>query len=152
MRKRILLGLVIASLMSTSMTAFAEPLSTQQQQEIQDKAKEYNEITTQVESTEDEVYKLNNDIENLISQIADTTEKINQAQKDCDNKNQELQEKVTLFSDRLRCYYKEGNNLNKAATIINIVFNSEDLSQIFSEITAMKKMTEIGRASCRERV
>ena len=142
MRKRILLGLVIASLMSTSMTAFAEPLSTQQQQEIQNKAKEYNEITTQVESTEDEVYKLNNDIENLMSQIANTTEKINQAQKDCDDKNQELQEKVTLFSDRLRCYYKEGNNLNKVATIINIVFNSEDLSQIFSEMTAMKKMTD----------
>lgn len=145
MRKRILLGLVVVSLMSTSMTAFAEPLSTQQQQEIQDKASEYNKITNQVESTEDEVYKLSNDIGNLMREIIETTEKINQIQKNCDYKNQELQEKVTLFSDRLRNYYKEGSNLNKTAIIINIVFNSENLSQIFREMSAMKKMTDIDK-------
>lgn len=145
MRKRILLGLVVVSLMSTSMTAFAEPLSTQQQQEIQDKASEYNKITNQVESTEDEVYKLSNDIGTLMREIVETTEKINQTQKNCNYKNQELQEKVTLFSDRLRNYYKEGNNLNKTAIIINIVFNSENLSQIFREMSAMKKMTDIDK-------
>ncbi|MCY6960218.1 C40 family peptidase [Clostridium brassicae] len=148
-----LTSLVITAglLVSVSTTAvIAQPLSeklkSQQQQQQQHKS-EYNSAQKKVQDLEQAIEKLDSQIEDKMQQMEANKNKIQSiktsivsAEKDIKKAESEIKEEQELYNSRIRAMY-----MNGTGGYIDVILGAKDLSDLFSRIETVKRITKLDK-------
>ncbi|WMJ79976.1 NlpC/P60 family protein [Clostridium sp. MB40-C1] len=148
-----LTSLVITAglLVSVSTTAvIAQPLSEKlksQQQQQQQHKNEYNSAQKKVQDLEQAIEKLDSQIEDKMQQIASNKNKmqtiktnIASAEKDIKKAETEIKEEQELYNSRIRAMY-----MNGTGGYIDVILGAKDLSDLFSRIETVKRITKLDK-------
>ncbi|MBU3188499.1 C40 family peptidase [Clostridium bowmanii] len=141
MRKRILSLLLILGLVTTtSITAFAEPLSDSlvNQNEV------YKQAQNKVEDIEISIEKLDSDIEKIMIQVDQAKVKMGKTQLEIEKSKKDIQdaednilEEEDLFNKRMRSMY-----INGVDSYIEVLLDSEGIEDLISRVENIKKIVE----------
>lgn len=160
MIKGILVSLLSASAISTNLpvvNAYASP--------SKDKSKDNKKISASIKSTnnksnsekvsiiEDNIEKLDNQIEksmiksdNLKKEISKTEKEIDTLNLKIKNTEEDLSQQRNLMDGRMRGIYKKEFCNNQLYTYLGVLFSGKGLSDILSEWNSLNKMNELDKS------
>ena len=132
----------------TQVSVKAEPTSDQtntQQSQLEQNKDSLKGAEDKRKELELSIEKLDNQIEDFMMKIEESKKGIKQTEKEIDNSKKEItkvEEEISnqqdIYDDRIRNIYKNGQ-----ADYFSIVFGSEDLSGLISNLVAIKKVISI---------
>ena len=147
-KKTISTLLAITLLAGTSFTAFAEPLTDAQKQEIQQNKQKLDDVNSKINTLTDKIDALTTQIEPLVWKVQENEKKIEDikseivlVQKDIDVAKENLDKKQQAFGERMRAIYKSGGN----ESYISILFSSTSLSDLIDKVQAVGKVMKIDK-------
>ncbi|WMJ79979.1 NlpC/P60 family protein [Clostridium sp. MB40-C1] len=150
-KKLVSLVTTIVLLTSASGTIVtAEPLSDkykQQQIQQQQHRNDYDRAQKKVQELENAIEKLDSQIEDKIQQIGNNKNKIanvknniSSAEKDIKKAENEIKEEQELYNNRIRAMY-----MNGTGGYIDVILGAKDLSDLFSRIETVKRITKLDK-------
>ncbi|MCY6370241.1 NlpC/P60 family protein [Clostridium ganghwense] len=158
MNKRLATLVTTAALIvSVSTTAvLAEPLSDKlksQQKQLQQHKADYNSAQKKVEKLEQAIEHLDDQIETAMDEIESTKKKIEDikkkielTEKDIQKAEEDMEAEKKLYNERMRVMYMRG----AGGGYIDVLLGAEDLSDLFSKVQAVKKVSELDRKMVKE--
>ncbi|MDD6771724.1 C40 family peptidase [Inconstantimicrobium porci] len=147
-KKTISILLAVTLLAGTSFTAYAEPLTDSQKQEIQQNKQKLEDVNSKINILTDKIDSLTGKIEPLVWKVQENEKKIENIksemvslQKDIDVAKENLDKKQQAFGKRMRAIYKSGGN----ESYISILFSSISLSDLIDKVQAVGKVMKIDK-------
>ena len=148
-KKTISILLAITLLAGTSFTAYAEPLTDAQKQEIQQNKEKLEDVNSKINTLTDKIEKLDAQMEPLVLKVQDNEKKIENiksnivlVQKDINVAKENLEKKQQAFGERMRAIYKSGGD----ESYISILFSSTSISDLIDKVQAVGKVMKIDKA------
>ena len=140
--------LAITLLAGTSFTAFAEPLTDAQKQEMHYNKQKLDEVNSKINTLTDKIEVLDAQIEPLVKNIQENDKNIEDikadivlVQKDIDKVKENFEKKQQAFGERMRAIYKSGGN----ESYISILFSSTSISDLINKVQAVGKVMKIDK-------
>lgn len=140
--------MALTLLAGTSVTAFAEPLTDAQKQEIQQNKQKLDEVNSKITSLTDKIDALTAQIEPLVWKVEENDKKIEDiksdivlVEKDIEVAQENLDKKQEAFGERMRAIYKSGGN----ESYISLLFSSTSLSDLIDKVQAVGKVMKIDK-------
>ena len=147
-KKSISTLLAITLLAGTCFTAYAEPLTNAQKQEIQQNKQKLDEVNSKINKLTDKIDALTTQIEPLVWKVQENDKKIENiksdivlVEKDIKVAQEKLDKKQQAFGERMRAIYKSGGN----ESYISILFSSTSLSDLIDKVQAVGKIMKLDK-------
>ena len=144
MKKRLISGLITTTLiLGVGTQAWAEPITQQQQQEINEKNAKAEDAELQ-----NKVYDLDAQIQPIAialnennTKIDNTNREIDNTKKDIEKSKKELAEKEELFGARMRALYKSGGQ----ESYIGVLLSANSLGDFISKAQAVGRIMSLDK-------
>lgn len=147
-KKTISVFVALSLLTGTSYTAFADPISNTQQQQIQqnkqkldDVNDKISEITAKIDALTGQIEPIMADIEKNKSKIEDIKGQIVVTQQDIEKTRADLEKKQEAFGSRMRKIYKSGGDED----YISLIFSSTSLSDLIDKVQAVGSVMKLDK-------
>lgn len=141
----------LALIATVSTTAvLAEPLSDKlnsQQKQLQQHKTEYKNAQKKLDEMESAIERLDDQIETAMYEIEKTKNKIESikinielAEKEIQKSEEDIKAEKELYNKRMRTMY-----MNGSGGYLDVILGAKDLSDLFSKVQAVKKITELDK-------
>lgn len=150
MEKRTISALLALGLLfGTTYNVSADPLTSEQQKELQQNKEKLNEVNNKIKTLNDKIDDLTAKIEPIVWEVEENEDKIKDINgqidvigTEIDSAKEKLVEKQEAFGDRMRAIYKSGGN----TSYLSIILSSESLGDMIDKIQAVGKIMKIDKA------
>ena len=149
MKKRVISGLITTSLiLGIGTQAWAEPITQEQQQEINEKSakadiakSKYAELKNKVDELDAQIQPIAIALNDNNTKISNTNREIDNTKKDIEKSKKELAEKEEVFGARMRALYKSGGQ----ESYIGILLSANSLGDFISKAQAVGKIMSLDK-------
>ncbi len=149
MKKRLISGLITTTLiLGVGTQAWAEPITQQQQQEINEKNAKAEDAKSKYVELQNKVYDLDAQIQPIAialnennTKIDNTNREIDNTKKDIEKSKKELAEKEELFGARMRALYKSGGQ----ESYIGVLLSANSLGDFISKAQAVGRIMSLDK-------
>ena len=149
MKKRVISGLITASLiLGIGTQAWAEPITQEQQQEINEKSakadiakSKYAELKNKVDELDAQIQPIAIALNDNNTKISNTNREIDNTKKDIEKSKKELAEKEEAFGARMRALYKSGGQ----ESYIGVLLSANSLGDFISKAQAVGKIMSLDK-------
>ena len=149
MKKKAISALLAASLVfGTGVQVLAEPLTEQQQQELNEKGakaadakSKYSELKNKVDELDAQIQPIAIAMDENNTKIANTNKEIDNTKKAIEKSQKELAEKEEVFGARMRALYKSGGQ----ESYIGLLLSANSLGDFVSKAQAVGKIMSLDK-------
>ncbi|SHH60989.1 NlpC/P60 family protein [Clostridium intestinale] len=149
MKKKLMIGLLVASMLfGTGVQALADPLTTAQQQDLDNRKNQISAAEQKYAELQNKADELNIEIQKLVLAVQENESNISSVNKDIealnvqieDNKK-EFEKKEELFKTRIKFLYENGGQAN----YITVLFSANSIGDFISKAQAIGKILSLDK-------
>ena len=149
MKKKAISALLVASLVfGTGVQVLAEPLTEQQQQELNEKGakaedakSKYSELQNKVDELDGQIQPIALAMEENNNKISTTNKEIDNTKNEIEKSKKELEAKEEVFGARMRALYKSGGQ----ESYIGLLLSANSLGDFVSKAQAVGKLMSLDK-------
>jgi len=154
MKKKVISVLIAMSLISgIGIQAWAEPITEQQQQEINEKNSKAQDAKSKYVELQNKVYELDAQIQPIAiamnendSKITTTNKEVDSTKKNIEESKKNLEEQEEIFGARMRALYKSGGQ----ASYIGLLLSANSLGDFISKAQAVGRIMSLDKQTIDE--